>query len=108
MRTKILKKPRLFKANNIQLKDYGKIKLNPNEMISFVTKSGKEFDFTAKNWGFYVTSSINSRLKKEGFKIAIVKNKTGKIYITAVEKQNKSLFKKYCIDQEQKVLKWLD
>ena len=107
MKTKILKKPRLFTVNDIKLKDFGKIRLNKNEMISLVTKTGKEYDFTAKEWGFYVTPSINGRLKKEGFKIAIVKNKSGKIYIMAVEKEKKILFKKYCISQQEKVLKWL-
>mgnify|MGYP001376775200 CR=1 FL=1 len=108
MKSKIKKKPRLFFANDIKLKDFGKIKLDKNEMISFVTKSGKEYDFTAKEWGFYVTPSINGRLKKEGFKVAMVKNKTGKIFIMAVEKEKKTLFKKYCISQQEKVLKWID
>ena len=39
MKTKIKKKPRLFNVNTIKIKDYGKIKLSKNEMISFVTKS---------------------------------------------------------------------
>ena len=26
-----------------------------------------------KNWGFYISQSINSRVKKEGFKIVLVK-----------------------------------
>ena len=108
MKTKISKKPRLFSVNDIKLKDYGKIKLDNNEMISFVTKSGKEYDFTAKEWGFYVTPSINGRLKKEGFKVALVKNKTGKIYVMAVEEEKRVLFKKYCIGQEEKILMWLD
>jgi len=108
MKTKILKKPRIFSVNEIEIKDYGKIKLEKNELISFVTKSGKEFDFTAKEWGFYVTPSINGRLKKEGFKVAIVKNKFGKIYIMAVEKNMMNVFSKYCINQDEKVLQWLD
>ncbi len=108
MKSKIKKKPRIFFANDIKLKDFGKIKLDKNEMISFVTKSGKEYDFTAKEWGFYVTPSINGRLKKEGFKVAMVKNKTGKIFIMAVEKEKKTLFKKYCTSQQEKVLKWID
>jgi hypothetical protein len=108
MRTKILKKPRLFSVNDVELKDYGKIKLDKNEMISFVTKSGKEYDFTAKEWGFYVTPSINGRLKREGFKVALVKNKAGKIYVMAVEKEKRNLFKKYCTNEQEKILKWLD
>ena len=107
MKTKIKKKPRLFNVNTIKIKDYGKIKLSKNEMISFVTKSKKEYDFTAKDWGFYVSPSINGRLKKEGFKIALVKNKLGKIFIMAVEREKTKIFKKYLINQQEKLFKWL-
>ena len=107
MKIKTLKKPRLFTVNDMSIKDYGKIQLNKNEMISFITKSKREYDFTAKDWGFYVTPSINGRLKKEGFKIALVKNNTGKFFIMAVEKEKIKIFKKYCTSQQEKVLKWL-
>ena len=106
MKIKILKNPRLFKVNNIEVKDFGKIKLATNEMVSFVTKSKKEYDFTAKDWGFYVTPSINGRLKKEGFAIALVKNKLGKTYIMAVEKEKIKIFNKFCTNKKKKVLKW--
>ena len=109
MEIKFLKKPRIFSVNEIEIKDYGKIKLDKNEMVSFVTKSGKEYDFISKDWGFYVTPSINGRLKKEGFKIAMVINKHRKIYIMAVEKEKKktTLFKQYCAKEGLKILKWL-
>jgi len=107
MKIKISKKPRLFTVNDISIKDYGKIQLNKNEMISFITKTKKEYDFTAKEWGFYITPSINGRLRKEGFKIALVKNKLGKIFIKAVEKEKINEFKKYLSSQQEKVLKWL-
>ena len=107
MKIKISKKPRIFTIKDIQIKDYGKIKLDTNEMISFITESGKEYDFVAKDWGYYMTPSINGRLKREGFKIAIVKNETGKIYIMAVEKEKKVQFKKYCSNQKQKILNWI-
>ena len=109
MKIKIRNKPRSFNFNDILIKDYGKIKLDKNEMVSFVTKSGKEYDFTSKDWGFYVTPSINGRLKKEGFKIAMVINKLRNIYIMAVEKEKKKtiLFKQYCTKEGIKILKWL-
>ncbi|OUU50702.1 MAG: hypothetical protein CBC25_07635 [Pelagibacteraceae bacterium TMED65] len=107
MKIKIFKKPRLFQVNQITIKDFGKIKLKKNEMVSFVTKSKKEYDFTAKDWGFYVTQSINGRLKKEGFKIVIVKNKLGKFYVMAVEKEKIKIFKKFCLKENKKIIKWL-
>jgi hypothetical protein len=51
VKIKISKKPRIFTIKDIQIKDYGKIKLDTNEMISFITESGKEYDFAAKDWG---------------------------------------------------------
>ncbi len=107
MKIKILKKPRIFSVNNIEIRDCGKIKLDKNELISFVTKSNKEYDFVAKDWGFYVTPSINGRLKREGFKVAIVKNKSEKFFIMAVEKNKIKLFKKYCTNEKQKIIQWL-
>ena len=108
MKAKISNKPRIFSVNETEIKDYGKIELEKNELVSFVTKSGKEFDFTAKEWGFYVTPSINDRLQKEGFKVAIVKNKFGKIFVMAVEKNMMSSFNKYCLTQDEKVVQWLN
>tara|TARA_X000000950_G_C13724988_1_gene581839 strand:+ start:627 stop:950 length:324 start_codon:yes stop_codon:yes gene_type:complete len=107
MKVKFLKKPRLFNIGNVTLKDCGKILLNNDEIVTFQTTSKKKYDFTSKEWGFYITSSINSRLKKEGFKIALVKNKKGKIYLMAVEKEKKKNFNIYCVEQKLKILNWL-
>ncbi len=100
------KKIRKFKVglkNNITLKDVGDITLNNNEIITF--KFGrKNYDFGKKNWGFYISQSINSRVKKEGFKIALVKNIYGRYYLMAVS--NKKKFKDYCIKEKQKIIKW--
>ena len=65
-----LKIPRIFnvgKNNNISISDMGDIFLEPNEQITFVTENGDRHDFCRKNWGFYATPSINSRLINENF-----------------------------------------
>ena len=72
------KKPRIFlvsKKNKIFLKDVGKIFLNDNEHLTFVTKNKKNYDICKKNWGFYATPSVNYRLKKEGFNTALTMQK---------------------------------
>jgi len=107
MKVKTIEEPRTFEVNNVKIKDYGKINLDSNEMITFVTKSLKEYDFTAKDWGFYITPSINDRLQKQGFDVAIVENTIGKIFIMAVEKEKKEIFHKYCINEKKKILQWL-
>jgi len=109
MKIKVKRPPRVFEVKGIRIKDYGKIYLNDNEMVSFVTKDGKECDFTAKKWGFYLCSSLNSRMKKEGFKVALVLNEEGKLYLNAVEKNKIRQFKNYLkTNQNSKVIYWLD
>lgn len=103
--------PRVFtvgQRGEIQIKDLGEIELAPNEMITFVTETGKRFDFTRKDWGYYATPSVNRRLKHEGFKTAIVRNQQGQVYVMVVDVDCLALFEKYCRDQVQTVISWLD
>ena len=78
-----------------------------NDQISFVTQNGAIHDVAKKDWGFYATQSVNSRLKKN-FKTALVINEDKKIYILLVEKKKIYQFKKYCSEEKQKILIWLD
>jgi hypothetical protein len=104
--------PRTFKVgkpeNKIVISDFGDLTLGANEQITLVSENGKRHDFAAKDWGFYSTPSINGRLKDEGFKTALVENQKGQIYIMSVDKDKMHLFEKYCIDEKQTVLEWLD
>ena len=109
MRAKFKRTPRIFDVKGYKIKDYGKIYLKDGEMVSFVTKSGRECDFAAKEWGFYLGPSVNSRLKNQGFKAALALNEKGQLYVLAVEKDKIKSFKKYArTNQDIKVLCWLD
>jgi hypothetical protein len=109
MRTDLKINPRVFEVKGVKIKDFGKIYLDDNEMVSFVTKSNRECDFTAKDWGFYLGPSLNSRLQKEGFKVALVLNEKGQLYINAVEKDKIKLFEEYLKEnQDSRVICWLD
>lgn len=109
MDIEITENPREFRVNNITLKDFGKISLAPNEMVSFKTKSNKEFDFVAKEWGFYATPSINGRLKNEGFKTALVLHESNRLYIMVVEEDKLDKFNKYLEEVKvNKLICWLD
>ena len=109
MRTKLRKSPRVFEVKGHKVRDYGKVYLGDGEMISFVTASGRECDFAARDWGFYLGPSINSRLKKEGFKVALVANEKGQLYLNAVEKNRIRDFKKYLkTNQKNRIICWLD
>ena len=60
-----------------------------------MTENNSEHDVIRKDWGFYATQSVNSRLKKN-FKTALVVNPQQKIFIMLVEKKFINKFKKYC------------
>ena len=91
-----------------KLYDCAHIILDPNEQITFVTNDGSQYDFACKEWGFYATPSINVRLKKEGFKTALVKNGQGKLYVMVVESSKLLKFKQYLEEDNQTILEWLD
>lgn len=101
--------PRVFGVKGHEISDLGKVTLDTNEMVSFKTLSNKEYDFVAKEWGFYATPSINNRLKNEGFKTALVMNETNNIYLMVVELEKIDVFKKYLKEnQNNRLICWLD
>ena len=111
MKIKLNETPRVFtvgKDNKIEISDWGKIQLNFDEQITFVTESDKQYDVVAKSWGFYATPSVNKRLKNEGFKTALVKNEHGNYYIMVVDKEKLEDFKAYLEGEKNKIQRWLD
>ena len=106
---KYFKRKRKFKVSHNSKNyniDCGSIKLNNNEQVTFKFNK-KNYDFCQKQWGFYVSASINSRLKKEGFKIGLFKNKKNRRYIYAVDKDKKNIFQNFLKNTNHKLLKWL-
>jgi SAM-dependent methyltransferase len=111
MKTSFLDVPRVFVpgADKSQvIKDWGKIFLSSDEMVSFITASGKEYDLCAKSWGFYATPSINARLKEKGFKTALVKNSQGHLYVMLVEQEQLEAFAGFLKRENEAVVEWLD
>ncbi|MBI3930995.1 MAG: hypothetical protein HY325_03125 [Chloroflexi bacterium] len=103
--------PRIFRAgedSQIRISDCGRIYLEPDEQVSFITSSGKEHDFTAKSWGFYATPSVNKRLVDQGFKTALVKNEAGRYYIMVVDVGRISDFEAYLSSEKNQVVEWID
>ena len=92
---KKLRKFKPSKYSDVVLKDCGKIILNNNEQVTFSDKykQNNDYDVTKKDWGYYATPSINSRLKKNNFISYIVINKyTNFFYIMLVHKNKKRQF----------------
>ncbi len=111
MKLDIKKPPREFKPSknhDIIIKDFGRIFLEENEQITFISDKNKEYDVVKKKWGFYATPSINDRLKKNGYKTAYVKNQKGQTYIMLVELNKLKIFQEYIEKTNQTVIYWLD
>ena len=105
------KPPREYKVgveSQITIKDCGSILLKENEQITFLTSEGKEYDVAKKDWGFYATPSVNSRLKNQGFKTALVKNSKGQWFIMLVDKDKIGIFQDYLDEEKNVVVEWLD
>jgi len=96
------------KYQDISLNDMGEIYLAPNEQVTFMTADQKEYDVCRKEWGYYATPSMNDRLRRFGFKTALVRNAKGQVYIMIVEENKMDLFNKYIAQEDNYVMKWLD
>ncbi len=111
MKISIKKNPRSFKVgknHNIVLQDVGKIHLSDNEQVTFISNNKKEYDVCRKEWGYYATPSMNDRLKRFGFKSALVRNYKDQIFLMLVENEKMSLFFEYLSEEDNSVIKWLD
>lgn len=106
--TKPPRRFRIGKTGEIEISDCGRMNLEPDEMVTFVTAAGREYDVTAKDWGFYATPSVNARLRDQGFKTALVRNRHGRYYIMLVELELMERFLAYVRDHQQELCEWLD
>ncbi len=100
--------PRKFTIKDVTISHVADITLAADEMITFRTKNGAEYDVAAKEWGFYATPSLNRRLPDKGFRPALVKNKEGQRYILLVEAGKEDSFNAYCDQQSLKIIALLD
>jgi len=101
-------KPRTFEVRGVKLAEMGKISLEADEMVTLVDEAGKECDITAKSWGYYLGPSLNGRLKRQGYKTALVLGESGKIFLHVVDPAKMDDFKAYLVEQSGVVLCWLD
>jgi SAM-dependent methyltransferase len=91
----------------IHLKDCGRVALEPDEQVTFVTESGTEYDVVRKSWGYYATPSLNSRLPSFGLKSALVRS-GDRLYLLLVEADKEAEFHAYLERQGMEVASWLD
>jgi len=92
----------------VVISDCGKIELEPDEQVTFVTPTGGEYDVARKSWGFYATPSLNGRLRNFGLKAVLVKNRIDRFFIFLVEEGKEDLFLDYVRKEPLEIICWLD
>jgi hypothetical protein len=104
--------PREFESGpryaRVMSRDCGIMELEENEMITFKTLKGGEYDVARKCWGFYATPSLNGRLPRFGLRAVLVKNFQARFFILLVEDDQREAFESYVKEQDYKVIVWLD
>ena len=111
MKLALLDPPRLFETGRgevIQIKDCGRLALEPNEQITLTTEAGGEYDIARKSWGFYATPSLNGRLLNFNLRAALVKSYVGKYYVFLVERGREPELEQYLAAEKNVLVRWLD
>ncbi len=108
MKTQFRSAPREFTVGDVTIRDQGSVVLDPEELLTLETPTGRQCDVTAKNWGFYLGSSLNSRLPSNGFRVALVRNPSNKIFVNVVESDQLEAFRDYLKREDSVVICWLD
>lgn len=112
MKFDIQNPPRVFEPmEGIKLKDMGNISLEPNEQVSLTDEEGMTNDIVRKEWGYYITNSLNDNLARKGFKTALVMSQVtqpARSYITLVEAKRIDSFLAYLKDYKMVLVAWLD
>ncbi len=103
--------PRQYQAGRhspITISDCGRLELEPDEQITFITPAGAEYDVARKSWGFYATPSLNGRLSQFSLRGVLVINDVGRVFVMLVEAGRELEFEAYLRDENLAVLHWLD
>ena len=111
MRVDVSDPPRLFEVGRerrLQMKDCGRIWLEADEQVTFVTASGAEYDVARKSWGFYATPSLNRRLVRFGLRAVLAKSPNGSFFVFLVERGKEAEFGEYVGTEQLIVVCWLD
>lgn len=90
---------------NIEIQEKCKIKLKSNEQITFTNLKKNENEICKKGWGYYLTPSINRRLKNYNHQVFVITNKKKDKYIVIVKNSKMKSFKKYCENENLKYIK---
>lgn len=110
MRVEPREPPRQFTVGRtqIELSHVADIELEPDELVTFRTPSGTEYDVVRKTWGYYATPSLDQRLPEHGLNPVLVRNqRNGNHFVLLVDSEMQSEFEVYCSSEDLEVAyKW--
>ena len=104
-------RPRRFQVGvaNIELSHVANIVLEPDEMLTFISAGEREYDLTAKEWGYYATPSVGKRLRHFGIRAGLMRNvDTGQVFVVLVFEDQMPAWRKYMEVEHQELVMWLD
>lgn len=109
MRVDLKKPPRRFAVGDgtLQLAHVADVALDWDEMVTFVTDQGTEFDVVRKDWGYYATPSLNGRLPDKGLRPVLCAS-GDRLYLLLCEAGREADFADYLAGQKMRALRWLD
>jgi hypothetical protein len=111
MRFEPIEPPRRFLVGaraNVELKDCGRVSLEPDEQLTLTTERGAEYDITRKEWGFYATPSLNMRLLLFGLRAVLAASADNRYFVLFVERGGEDAFDRYRAEEGLRVVAWLD
>jgi len=103
--------PRSFQVgrNSVLLRHVATLRLEPDELLTLLGDSERELDIVSKKWGFYVTPSLQHRLKSNGLRAALMRNRvTRQLFVVAVYEDEIESWTRYMSEEEQELVVWLD
>jgi hypothetical protein len=90
--------------HKVTIEHVANIKLESNEQVTFVGPENTEVDVVKKEWGYYLSPSINKRLNNFGLTTFLVQNSRGNIFVMSVEPGGVAKFEQYLSETNQKVI----
>lgn len=108
MNVRPLAEPRHFRVEGIELAHVADVKLDDDELITFHTDSGTEYDVVRKSWGYYPVPSLNRRLPAHGLRPLLVRARDGRTMLLLCERGHQEQVEQYLAQQQLSTLGWLD
>jgi hypothetical protein len=98
---------RSFTVGGVTIRHVADLELGENELVTFRTESGSEYDVVRTPFGYYATPSLERRLPEHGLRPVLVGGATGH-FVLLVERDKEAVLDAYLHEQSLTILRWLD